>query len=112
MENIIVENKLISDFMELKYNPNNGQCIEGFMKGKYGSWFHSSWDWLMPVCQKIISDECRILIPHNGINESIGPYINNCHKMKTGTINFDIEKTWNGVVEFIKWYNENKTQVS
>lgn len=74
--------------------------------------FHSSWDWLMPVVEKIerylyeeqatefkidIFSGASIYIPstkthiHYSYNESS-----------------KIESVYNAVIEFIKWYNENK----
>lgn len=63
--------------------------------------FHRSWDWLMPVAKKInelppIKDKLR---------DSITPHIYAMRRMKKGAIQFDIAETYNGVVDFIKWYN-------
>lgn len=43
--------------------------------------FHTSWDWLMPVVEKIGNENY---------------------------LSFDIEDTYNNVVEHIKWYNEQQ----
>lgn len=56
--------------------------------------FHSSWDWLMPVCQKID----KLLF--NNI-QKFG-YNDEC------LLSNDIEVRYQAVIEFIKWYNENK----
>jgi hypothetical protein len=58
--------------------------------------FHISWDWLMPVISKITKDEKYI---GNEYRESIldtVPYGN-------------IEDSYKVVLEFIKWYNNERT---
>lgn len=103
-------NKLIAEFMGMKYNSHSGQCTEGFMKGKYGKWFLTSWDWLMPVVVKIEKDHC-----HNF--ETI-IYSASCHiRSITGTPSFmgtgkKIEAIWQAVLEFIKYHNSLSTQSS
>lgn len=71
--------------------------------------YHSSWDWLMPVVQKIedlgywveIRDVfCTISNNRVGI-KYLKDDISTHKKSK-------IEATWFTVVEFIKWYNKNK----
>lgn len=61
--------------------------------------YNSSWDWLMPVINKIFSmDE---YVDYKNQTSSIlgqgGIYINPKY----------IENTWEQVVEFVEWYNEN-----
>lgn len=133
---IIKGNKLIAEFMGLKpFNTgdkwalghNSCHCCEiteektmnGFASiAKY----HSSWDWLMPVVEKIesmfyffnsapfIDDE---------MDELSGEYF--CVVIQRRTTNLNLpyfiditgcsskkEATWKAVVEFIKWYNEKK----
>ncbi len=58
--------------------------------------FHTSWDWLMPVVQKI-SD----LYGDKGICQPNG-LIYEC------AIFAHIESVWKAVLEFIKWYNSQK----
>tara|TARA_R110000822_G_scaffold302368_1_gene426546 strand:- start:321 stop:662 length:342 start_codon:yes stop_codon:yes gene_type:complete len=67
--------------------------------------FHSSWDWLMPVVEKIESDErydVDILQYGTRIREGQKEIVNNI-----ADISFDkkIEHTYQAVVEFIKQYN-------
>ncbi len=63
-------NKLISDFMDLSRTDQNkypfGQPITGvnFREAKY----HTSWDWLMPVVEKIESIEEA---PFDGLSTNI-----------------------------------------
>lgn len=100
----IENNKLIADFMN---HPDLGT------KGDFSYLkYHTSWDWLMPVVEKI---ENILLSTDNSFNVTIGcgiyctiqdAYgelidINTCEPTK-------IEATYKAVVEFIKWYNKNK----
>jgi len=117
MENIIENNKLIAEFM-------------GFDKDTYGKWFlngqfkgysekefsfHTGWNWLMPVVEKIDSlNEFAFAIDSHpdygtwvGIHKAEPKGITNLvipeviHKNK-------IEAVYNACVEFIKWYNQQK----
>lgn len=70
--------------------------------------FNSSWDWLMPVVEKIENSGFDVNV--KGISCSI----NRILETKTiiqfvcGERSKKIELVWLVVVEFIKWYNENK----
>lgn len=68
--------------------------------------YHSDWNSLIEVGKKI--NETKLLLPMNGVIDSIVPWINARRPIVSGLIDMDIMKTWEGVVEFIKWYNENK----
>jgi hypothetical protein len=91
--------------------------------------FHTSWDWLMPVVEKIESleetyDKERLAIKigysyntscsknHNLNNGTWSGYISRIrdgHTFVTVIGNSRIEATYKSVIEFIKWYNnENK----
>jgi hypothetical protein len=70
--------------------------------------YHTSWDWLMPVVEKIesigyevITSESRCKIKHN-TDHSIQEVVS------IDILGTKIEATHQAVVEFIKWYNENK----
>ena len=67
--------------------------------------FHSSWDWLMPVVEKIEQDQgegYNILIEHrNCWIESDGITIEGY------STESKIEAVFNAVCEYITWYNEN-----
>lgn len=56
--------------------------------------FHSSWDWLMPVVEKILNicQENDEMEKYYTITDAIP----------------DIESVWLACVEFVKWYNEQK----
>jgi hypothetical protein len=80
--NTTENNKLIAEFM-------------GYDRGVSDLMgYDTSWDWLIPVVEKIkrakfiLEFGCRILPDNEGRSK--------------------IEATYKAVVEFIKWYNENK----
>ena len=94
-QEIIENNKLIAEFMGWKERTDPTE-----------RWFlyHTSWDWLMPVVEKIESvkawhveistDSCTI---HNGLLKK--PVFETYTPTK-------IEATHEAVVEFIKWHNK------
>lgn len=76
--------------------------------------YHCSWNWLMPVVEKIESLELTYS------NRPYFPRVELINKvcvieLRTETLAFPgkskIEATWTTVIEFIKWYNEEKTKV-
>jgi hypothetical protein len=118
-------NKLIAEFMGVKptmespdvYSYNDGVFFmvrednpEKVMEAiaKYAK-YHTSWDWLMPVVEKIEDIETiDVDILTNGTKiyewRSGGEVIvNNCAEI---SFTNKIEHTYSAVVEFIKWYNE------
>jgi hypothetical protein len=110
-------NKLIAEFMGIEeaYNPNgNDWVLKTTTPDTYGDTdilesckgnelqYHSSWDWLMPVVEKIESDErydVDILQYGTRITDNQKEIVNNI-----ADISFDkkIEHTYKAVVEFIK----------
>lgn len=97
-EQITEGNKLIAEFMNLNQGwafhesdksrfefPNSIANPKGYTK------YHEDWNWLMPVCKKIL-----VL------------YHDNRQGMFSGLHNCDIEETFNGVVEFINFWNDPK----
>lgn len=71
--------------------------------------YHNSWDWLMPVVEKIESLGANVLIGRmlcdikytNPLNEDEIFEIRIVSGIKINAVN-------GAVVKFIKWYNENK----
>lgn len=106
---IIEGNKLIDDFAP--------EVAKQFNRFKGGCRYDLSWDFLMPVVEKIEDKYCTELtssfdwdgekynkqymfrIYRN--NTRVAPKISNPNSNK-------IEAVWHVVVEFIKWYNQNK----
>lgn len=126
---IIEGNKLIAEFMGWHYRKFEVSNLEQFqirirwytlndpdnLTGK-GIIFQSSWDWLMPVVEKIESlgfwvkifgftsfDKCykQCVIKKQKGDDYIYDYEGYWNISK-------IEAVWIAVVEFIKWYNDNK----
>jgi hypothetical protein len=114
-------NKLIADFMGLRYAEDsvyidtlkemkaNGVYFEqGYMASELK--YDTDWDWLMAVVEKIESlgneffiVESRCIIAHN-TDKSIETiiYFENMGKK--------IDACYDSVVQFIKWYNEQTKQ--
>ena len=111
------DNKLIAEFMGCIHllpfkNTNSFKMNDNGTRTEEGKWYrlnelkyHSSWDWLMPVIEKIerlgyavniYEQECRIFE-----DRTIKP------KYKKITYELTkIEAVYKAVVEFIKWYNK------
>jgi hypothetical protein len=124
------DNELIAEFMGWEHC-NSPSCIENnnlcWSKDCHSGYvskdklkFETSWDWLMPVVEKI--EQTRVEIDKNGLGYEFMTFIqaNECliesHTRPTGRefISFrnssltKIESTYRAVVEFIKWYNTQK----
>ena len=120
---ILKGNTLISVFMGLQYKDNfkhiepKNPKVEGIHKNSYygrkngsgymlgGCYYYEEWNWLMPVFNKIIKLGYPYLISNNTttiykvwMKEPVA----HCHKETT------LKSAWHCVIEFIKWYNENK----
>lgn len=125
MESIIENNKLIAEFMGAyiengsneRYNmltyhnfppaKNSNLIHTAIVCGVEDMQYHTSWDWLMPVVEKIEDiDEINVFI------ESNGTQIYDWRK-KTDIVNniadisfvHKIEHVYDAVVKFTKWYN-------
>lgn len=130
-EEIEEGNKLIADIMEgnktiaifmgyrnYMYESLSGDRYMVIQKGKtivretnadLDLLYHSSWDWIMPVYNKIRDLPC-IRMPSNGVEDSVMPHIKQMGAMKDGAIRGDIKKCWVGIVQFIKWHNNQTTK--
>ena len=67
--------------------------------------FHTDWNWLMPVIRKIEELGNDVLITTNYIQIS---FDEGEQFIVIDDLNIKIDSVYNAVVEFIKWYNENK----
>ena len=93
------DNKLIAEFMGLECEeerfPKEGNLywIGGDWVNTWNMKYHTSWDWLMPVVQKVSSlcdEPCEL------------------DNMKHALLTGDIESVYDDVVEFIKQYNDER----
>jgi hypothetical protein len=111
MEGLIKNNKLIADFIGANKTSNckdnemfiPGQTICRIDTIELGKGhilkFHKSWDWLMPVIQKILN----ISFSDNGNSEDFYN-IRDCIP--------DINHTYKAVVQFIEEYNKSENELS
>jgi len=102
------DNKLIADFMGIRgeYNEDekvvylesdiDGRGVYAFSDMKY----HTSWDWLMPVVDKIKRTDLSREMVMQGIDELITEIDNSFY--------FNMAITYNAVVKFIEEYNKVK----
>lgn len=107
-EEIIEGNKLIAEFMELQKDEESGNyhivnephihasCLMSIEYLQY----HSSWDWLMPVVEKIRDMK----------NES-AEYMTQNSKLASALTTARIWIVYKAIIEFIKWYNINKETI-
>lgn len=134
IDDILEGNRLIAEFMDGKYyefgTPNEmwipymgSRDFTTLDSGETGTlMYHSSWEWLMNVVEKI-----ELLSEYRDIKVTISPTstLISCYSKteRQDPWNYRllysrnaIDKTskrnacWQSVVEFIKWYNENKPQ--
>ena len=117
-EEILEGNKLIAEFMGLHYR--SLKYYTGWYKDPEfqnricdydGLQYHSSWNWLMPVCYKIseiIKDKYNIenLTPLDELFDILsgGLYYTN-DDLKVST---NIMEVYSDVITFIKWYNSQQ----
>ena len=117
------DNRLIAEFMgfELQNNPNERWFNQWFTKETlnkpYNSrieilHFDTDWNWLMEVVEKIenIEDENRCSKYNFEMVQTFVEIIDNNNSDTIVEIdkNTKIQATYKAVVEFIKWYNEQK----
>jgi len=111
-EKIISENFLIAEFMDDITDTGQEPAFVPF-KGKgyelHELEYHKSWDWLMPVVEKIESlEKWEFDIFGKHLEISYGG------KFSLDEISFHrdtkIEAVWIGTVAFIKWYNKESKQ--
>ena len=102
MKTIVEKNRMIAEFIGFKLQDNpNERWFGQYFTTSNGLWanriellhFDTSWDWLMPVVEKI--ESVNEGVPQQLLNVSLFSYI---------------EDVYNAVVEFIEWYNENEKQ--
>ena len=104
------QNRLIAEFMGIR--SDDGKTSHESSEYYYEDCeleYHTSWDWLMPVVEKIEG-------LHYTVNISASMmYINGDNGIIVKPINIDkelglnkLDAVYRACVEFIKWYNETK----
>jgi hypothetical protein len=102
-QEILEGNKLIAEFMGATIDESNnvkfilpadGIGLAGC--GLKACRYHTSWDWLMPVVQKIGKQMDRTIL---GI-------LKHFNETQSNFWCDGIENIWEGCVQFIKWYNQ------
>jgi len=132
IEETIQGNKLIAEFLKLKidctvfsgnvYKYTNYKIEDDYFREDQLE-YHSSWDWLMPVVEKIESlwighsqPKVKIEGTYCQIADKGGYYAKNSELKKDNQLgggyypnkHTKLENTHRMIVEFIKWYNQNK----
>ena len=117
----MTDNELIAEFMELPRNEEFGKVYWDYKKTGIPIYYlptrylgyHRSWDWLMPVVEKIWSLGYSFILHFPSGDyffTGVVSYNNNYHKKQENDVNNirPINCAYQAVIEFIKWYNENK----
>ncbi len=90
-------NKLIAEFMGEEIGHADTTCgLILFNRVWTRPKYNNSWDWLMPVIDKIFN------IP------LLNGYFQIKYIKESLSLSVDIESTYNEVIDYIKWYNLNK----
>jgi len=92
------------DYSHYVYKGNHSFKMDCFRTERLS--YNSSWDWLMPVVEKILSSDMYHKI---GETETSIVGISHMSHVKTSLMSTHILTVYEAVVEFIKWYNKNKT---
>jgi len=125
MEGLIKNNKLIADFIGASKTSNckdnemfiPGQTICRIDTIELGKGhilkFHKSWDWLMPVVEKIESEFCSSNIHYYSAGMMKQEYVVEFlgYNIDYDNSQYDkskIKAVYKAVIKFIKWYNKNK----
>ena len=113
-EELIENNKLIAEFMG--YTPNE----YGVYQTPHGKYhldhfsFHSSWDWLMPVVEKIefehdclviINSPLQVIITNKDIGQRETPLLDEVFEIEVSDRGTKRDCLYKAVVEFINEYN-------
>lgn len=120
-QEVLEGNKLIAEFMGIKQNDFGHWINKDHLLGSQSKLFdfelkyHSSWDWLMPVVEKIEKDTVYDLTTnYDKRYEFIGWSahwftLNSCNEIlgyiEDKRFETKINAAWHAVIEFIKLYN-------
>ena len=121
-EEIIEGNKLIAEFMGGKFRKSKDKNTldkyfdlkdKGYFYYENEICYHASWDWIMPVLEKIEQIGCIVEISYSLVCMCRICVIGQKHENTFNIINDNngglepIIAIYKSVVEFIKWYNQN-----
>jgi len=105
-------NKLIAGFDD-SVKLTNERTYKYFIRGKLlaaeGLKYHSSWDWLMPVVQKIESQGQSVSIFRGCCDirfDKLEEGQEEPEPIESGGGQPKIISTWQSVVKYIQWYNQ------
>lgn len=103
-EEIIAGNRLLAEFMKTKSSIVNDMYFgaDGILYSVENLRYHFSWDWLMPVLDKIYKLEEYWVF----VNDRVSPISDGEIAINTG----QIMNTYVDVVEFVKWYKQQKNE--
>jgi len=118
-EEFLEGNKLIAEFDNKKWDIENNRgrvglfVLDSDAEIAYELDYHSSWDWLMPVVEKIQHLENKLPVRIDFQIYLLGAVeLHIDYKRVFGMSAFEpgtlINAVYEGVIEFIKWYNEQK----
>lgn len=100
------DNELIAQFMGLPLYRDEVMFTGGTRKVPFQKWqYHTSWDWLMPVVEKIETLGFFFIIKSTyvEVNRLYDPVTVSCADGES-----KIQAVYKVVIEFIKWYNAQK----
>ena len=95
------DNKLIAEFMGMVVSDSDNYTSELHTNVVADLKYHTEWNWLMPVGEKIDA--------MFGENDEVDDAINRVHN---AVLSFDIDNTYRAIVEFIKTYNDGNARTS
>ena len=120
MDNTTENNKLIAEFLDWEFDDLSETFETPFLKlvepqafgdeqfssklQDFELEFHTDWNWLMQVVEKIesLDNDLNIYAYHCELIYNVGENI------ETFEAKSKIEAVYNACVTFIEWYNENK----
>ena len=110
-------NKLIAVFMGAKLDKRNGEdsvwlseqsMFSEYFRVTHHNKYHTHWEWLMPVVEKIDKLDATATSITNICCEINSKFFRHLEVKSIQTIsNTKIEATYESVIKFIEWYNKN-----
>jgi len=102
-------NKLIAEFMG--YGDVNTKVYFKYNCSANKLMFDSSWDWLMPVIEKIEKDKATVNFLTNAKTKIIGCTIHVDYTSFSFKSTNRLEAAYEAIIKFIKWYNSQQVDV-